>query len=478
MIKRLISVLLVNLMFATSALAQGITLFKDEDGNTNWQHLANWTSGTLIILLTVVIGNLIYSRRALRHSNGSLEQIRQDLERRVEERTATLNESNRLLIESNDNLEGEVSRHLSTAELLQASEFYIKDVLKSMPLMLVGLDKNFQITQWNSYAEKVSGITTDTALGKDLWKVYPIITVNRAQIQQALDSNESVTIEHSQRGMYHFDITIYPLQEGSDEGVVILIDDVSKKVMAENMLIHNDKMSSMSELASSMAHDINIPLKSILFDLESFQGLMVEGEAGTDEAKALLEDAMEKGRSVSSIINNLLIFARGNNDEKQMASVPELMEHAIELAGGMLSISNEHSFKDVVVEREYEDNLPQIPCYVTELQYVFISLFRHACHAMGQSVDEGLEPKIRVTVSECYDALWIKVQHNGVGLSNEEQMDLFEPFFGNAQNLNEYDASNRLSFAYFIVTEQHQGDMAVTSDKQVGSTFHIQIRLK
>ncbi len=478
MIKRLISALSLNLILASTALAQGITLFKDEAGNTNWQHLANWTSGTLIILLVVVIGNLFYSRRALRHSNGSLELIRQDLERRVEERTATLNESNALLTVSNDKLESEVTRHMSTAELLQASESYIKDVLKSMPLMLVGLDKNFQVTQWNNYAEKVSGISTDSALGKDLWKVYPIITVSRAQIQQALDTNERVTVEHSQRGMYHFDITIYPLQEGTEDGVVILIDDVSKKVMAENMLIHNDKMSSMSELASSMAHDINIPLKSILFDLQSFQSLMAEGEVETDEAKALLEDAMEKGHSVSTIINNLLIFARGRNDEKQMASVPELMEHAIELAGGMLSLSDEHSFKDVVIEREYEDDLPLIPCYVTELQYVFISLFRHACHALGQSVGDGSDPQIKVVVSECYDALWIKIQHNGVGLSNEEQMDLFEPFFGNAQNLTDYDSSSRLSFAYFIVTEQHQGDMAVTSDKDVGSTFHIQIRLK
>jgi len=131
-----------------------------------------------------------------------------------------------------------------------------------------------------------------------------------------------------------------------------------------------------------------------------------------------------------------------------------------------------------VIEREFESDLPLIPCYVTELQYVFISLFRHACHALGQSEDGGLKPVIRVSVSECYDSLWIKIQHNGVGLTNQEQMDLFEPYFGTAPNLSNYDASSRLSFAYFIITEQHQGHMAVTSDKNVGSTFHIQMQLK
>ena len=112
---------------APLAFAEGVGLFKDADGKTNWQHLANWTSGTLIILLTVLIGNLIYSRKALSHSNASLEKNRRELERRVEERTATLNESNSLLTESNTNLAQEVARHLETADLLRASDSYIKD---------------------------------------------------------------------------------------------------------------------------------------------------------------------------------------------------------------------------------------------------------------------------------------------------------------------------------------------------------------
>jgi len=469
--------LLPLLLIAPWASAGGIGIFKDAEGNTNWQHLANWTSGTLIILLVIVISDLIYSRRAVRRSNDSLETIRQNLELRVQERTATLDESNHLLTQSNEKLEQEVVRHVDTAEKLRASDSYIKDVLKSMPLMLVGLDKDCRITQWNRYSEKVSGVTTELALGQDLWKAYPIITVTRAQVQQALEANETLTVEHSQRGMYHFDITIYPLQEGSDVGVVILIDDVSKKVMAENMLIHNDKMSSMSELASSMAHDINIPLQSLLYDVENVQKLLTDGESAQGEYLPLLDDAAEKGRSVSSIISNLLMFARGSSEDKQMASVPEIMEHALELASGMLSVSEDISFNDIVIERDFEANLPLIPCYVTEMQYVFISLFRHACHALSLHAAEGFTPEIKVHVSERYDALWIKIQHNGIGLDNQEQMDLFEPFFGNGPNRGAYDASSRLSFAYFIITEQHQGHLAVTSDKRVGSTFHIQMQL-
>ena len=77
-----------------------------------------------------------------------------------------------------------------------------------------------------------------------------------------------------------------------------------------------------------------------------------------------------------------------------------------------------------------------------------------------------------------YDNLWIRIHHNGLGLSNEEQMYLFEPFFRKDSPDGGYDASKRLSFPYFIISEQHQGQIAVTSDHNVGTTFHIQMPLK
>lgn len=71
-------------------------------------------------------------------------------------------------------------------------------------------------------------------------------------------------IKHSQRGQYHFNITIYPLKDQSVTGVVLLIDDITQQVNSETMLVQKDKMSLMGEMASTMAHDINIPLRAML----------------------------------------------------------------------------------------------------------------------------------------------------------------------------------------------------------------------
>jgi PAS domain S-box-containing protein len=469
---------------SSSALALTVTIFKDEQGKTNWQHLANWTGGTLLILLSIVTVYLFVARRRAHQANQELNAIRNELEKRVKERTATLDQSNQLLKESNLLLEQEVARHLITFDQLRSSESYVKDILTSMPLMLVSLDQDGKVTQWNKRVEEVSGIDSDQALGKTLWQAYPQMTVTPEHIQQAIHDKKTIHLKQSLRGLYHFDVTIYPLREKA--GVVILVDDVTKQASAESLLIHNDKMSFMGELASTMAHDINLPLQAIMMDLRRFQRILGEGrrdqslplaDSGqVDHLNTIINDMSAKGEQVSGIISNLLAFSRSRNGKKQMVNIVEVMESTINLANEVVSVSDDLPFNQVNLVCDFEKQLPLVPCYVTELQQVFLSLFRHACGALQRrDGEESYQPEIKVLLSECYDSLWIKIQHNGVGLTGEEQRSLFEPLFADKAPEQDFDAGQRLSFSYYIITEQHQGQMAVTSDVDIGSTVHIQL---
>lgn len=466
----------LSLLLYSQAGWAKIPLFRQEDGHTNWQHLANWSAGTFIILLTILSIYLYLARRRANRANRELDKIRQELEQRVRERTA--------------NLEQEIDQHRQTTVQLQASESYIKDILTSMPLMLVGLDAQGRVTQWNREVERVSGIPAAKALGNSLWEVYPTVTVVPDHIRQAIETNEPIQLKQSLRGLAHFDITIYPLHD-SNQGVVILVDDVSKQTSAENMLIHNDKMSFMGELASSMAHDINLPLQGLLMDLRSFDRLLSKNrsEAGAlnansvDDAdmqrlQAVMEDMSSRGEQVSKIVSNMLNFARGRHEKRQVADVPELLDHTLQLASEVIPAAGGMSFQRIKLEKIYDQNLPLVPCYVTELQQVFLSLLRHASWALQRKAEEGFEPCIKLVLTESFGNLWFKLSHNGVGLNEEEQMVLFEPFFSNNESADDFDAGKHLSFSYYIITEQHRGHMAVTSDVDQGSTIHIQIPIR
>ena len=301
-------IITASLLLSPFATADIFRVFREDDGSTNWQWIANFSSSILILALTYTVLRLFVSRRQAHQYNNELEEIRAQLEKRVLERTATLNESNTLLSESNKALEAEISEHLTTTSQLRQSESYISEILQSMPLMLIGLNKDNQITQWNPRAEEVSGLAATKVIGKDLWKCYPEITVTPNQIDEAHKKQSAVTIKYSQRGQFHFDITIYPLKDQSVTGVVLLIDDITQRVNSETMLIQRDKMSLMGEMASTMAHDINIPLREMLKSVKTArQGLTDE----SFDAVALgetLEDSVIRGQQAKSVIENLSLI--------------------------------------------------------------------------------------------------------------------------------------------------------------------------
>jgi PAS domain S-box-containing protein len=446
------------LCVSSSAYANILSPFKDEAGATKWQYVANFSSSVLIVSLLIVSIFLFVALRRAARSNRELTDIKATLEDRVARRTASLEE---------------------TTAQLSSREAYIKSIVDSMPLMLIGLNKNMQITQWNHVAESITGRPFDTIIGMNLWEAYPTITLTPSQIEKVLIDRQTTTIKHSQRGQYYFDITLYTLNEHEETGIVILVDDITKQMKAENQLVERNKMSAMGELASAMAHDINVPLQSISNAIDIIeQQLNSDNEKSKNSISAILNKAKLSGKQATAIVENLLEFASSHRDNKQSVNIANLLDHSIEVAGRLYSQLNGLRFDDIALHRDYGDNVPNIPCYPSEMQHVFLRILRHVFYALCErATDNDFTPVIQVEVGNFYDSVWIKIQHNGEGLEPEEQQDVFEPFFSNTSEKPACPVEQRLSYSHFIVTEHHKGQIAVTSDKVIGTTFHIQLPL-
>ena len=160
-----------------------------------------------------------------------------------------------------------------------------------------------------------------------------------------------------------------------------------------------------------------------------------------------------------------------------MADIRHIIDHSIELAEDIMSMTSGLRFQDIEVKYEYSEDLPELPCYITKLQQVFLSLIRHACSALGRVDDIDHVPTIRVAVTSLYDDIWIRFHHNGEAVSNEQQKYLFESVAEADIDSNQQSSGQRLSFSHFIITEQHQGQIAVMSDNQE-TTFSIQLPTK
>lgn len=430
--------------------------FRYADGSTRWQYIANFSSSVLILSLLILMIFLLLANRRAGRANRELINIKANLEDMVAQRTASLSEA--------------------TAEI-KSREKYITNIVESMPLMLIGLNQRMEITQWNRVAESSTGRPIASVLGKNLWEAYPAITLTSEQVADVLRNQKTLTIKHSQRDQYYFDITIYALTDKGETGAVILVDDITKQMKAENKVAERDKMSSMGELASAMAYDINLPLQAILSNLLDAEKKLTAHELAPLNTELLntLKNAYFSGQQAGAIIQNLLDLASSHHDAKTPADIGLLMDDSLKLAGNLFTDLSGLSFSAIKITRHYHPNLPQIPCFQSELQQVFIRLLRNAFHALNGA--EQPEPAINIEISEFYDSLWIKVQHNGRPLSALEQEDIFQPFFSISERAPACAVEHRLSYSHFIITDHHDGQMSVTSDEKFGTCFNIQLPL-
>jgi PAS domain S-box-containing protein len=445
--------------FSATAFADIFTVFREEDGSTNWQYIANTTASVLILTLLIGLTFLIRAHLRAMRANRALTEIKSTLEDRVATRTAVLQE---------------------TTEQLREREAYITRIVNAMPVMLVGLNQQLQVTQWNKTAEEITGRLFQDVVGKNLWDAYAAITLTREQVSSVLASGETLNLKHTQQGQYSFDITLYSLNQHDDTGIVILISDVTKQVNAENKVAERDKISAMGELASAMAYDISLPINSIFARVSSAREQIEVAELG-DVKEFLLEEVETVRKSAlqaTAIAQNLLNLAGSHRDTRRLADIPPIMDRSIALAADLFRDADNLAFEHITIRRHYASALPKIPCFPAELEQVFVRLLRNAFYALNASRWGGNgSPQITIDIGEFFDSLWIKVQHNGKSLSVDEQLAIFEPFFAIGSNASSCPVEQRLSYSYFIITGHHRGHMSVITDEQDNTCFNIQLPL-
>lgn len=449
--------LTVLLGLSINAHADPFAVFRYDDGRTNWQYIANTSASLLILILLIVLIFLIRAHWRARRSNRALTEIKATLEDRVTQRTEVLQE---------------------TAEQLRRREAYISSIVNSMPVMLIGINEQLQVTQWNRTAEEITGRPYEDVAGQNLWSAYPSITLNEEQVHGVLKYGKTLQLKHTQPGQYSYDITIYRLKEHNDTGIVILISDITKQVNAENKVVERDKLSALGELASAMAYDISRPINTIFQHVSDARQKIEAADLGDAKVRLLdeVEIVRQSAQQATAIAQNLLDLSRTDNNARQLADIPELMDSSIKLAAELLTDVDGMAFSDVEVHRQYATDVPQISCFPAELRQVFARLLRNAFYALKEGgVEPGQKPRIHIEIGRFFDSVWIKVAHQGKALDAEAQRHIFEPYFASSESATSCPVEQRLSYPYFIVTERHRGHMSVTSDDQVGTCFNIQL---
>lgn len=397
------------------------------------------------------------------------------------------------------NFESEVDERKKVEVALNKAQIYLNSIVDSMPSMLIGLDINGKVTHWNKAAEEDTGVKAELAYGEALLDVLPDMAIEMDIISKCIESGQSIfkkkVPNKSENSLTYRDIIIYPLTGASFDGVVIRIDDVTEKVRMEELMVQSEKMLSVGGLAAGMAHEINNPLAGMMqtasvmdnrlnkrltmaVNIETAEKLGIS----VDKIRAFMEERgilrmlasiNESGQRVADIVDNMLSFSRKSEQEKSSHNLVALLDKTMKLASTDYDLKGHFDFREIEIIREYEDDLPLVLCEGSKIQQVLLNILGNGAHAMMDAQIPSPCFVLRIYFLKEESMVCIEVEDNGLGMNDDTLKRVFEPFFTTkAVGLG---TGLGLSVSYFIITENHNGELSAKSEEGKGATFIVKL---
>jgi signal transduction histidine kinase len=151
-----------------------------------------------------------------------------------------------------------------------------------------------------------------------------------------------------------------------------------------------------------------------------------------------------------------------------------VIERTVELASNDYDLKKQYDFRHIKIIRDFDPDLPRVPCVISEIEQVLLNLLRNAGQAIYSQRDRTEVPRIILRTRQDEGSARIEVEDNGPGMDETVRKRIFEPFFttkGMGTGLG-------LSVSYFIITNNHFGSIRAESSPGKGTRFIIQLPLK
>ena len=242
-------------------------------------------------------------------------------------------------------------------------------------------------------------------------------------------------------------------------------DDLER---AHREMVNVEKMASLGNLASSVAHELNNPLEGILTFARLLLKRIDKSNLTPEEIQSYREDLTlmaDEALRCGNIVKNLLVFAR----QRGVSHQPVQLEPIVRRCGLLL---NHHAKMHNVELKVSSTTDESVECDPDQIQQVLIVLMMNAIEAMGTGINRAEGGVLSVAVSgvEGKEAVEIAVSDTGIGMREETKAHMFEPFFTTKSEGKGVGLG--LAVAYGII-QRHHGSIGVTSAAGKGTTFTI-----
>jgi PAS domain S-box-containing protein len=238
------------------------------------------------------------------------------------------------------------------------------------------------------------------------------------------------------------------------------LEKLRKQEQANAM--NQDKLASLGEIATGVAHEVNQPLTYINTTLQLSLEKCKNGKFNPENSIKKFERALHQTNRITSIITHLRAFGRADDDEMIPVDLSTILDNSLIL------LSEKMRLCSVVLHKEIEENIPSIIGNSNKLEQVYINFFQNSIDAL-ESSEGGI---ITVSISHDKDKkeTTLKFSDNGTGMPEEVRKKIFEPFY----TTKEIGKGTGLGMAIsYGIIQEHKGKITVESEMGSGTTFII-----
>ena len=362
---------------------------------------------------------------------------------------------------------------------------YTRHLIESSLDFQMTLDKNGKIMDVNEAFEHVIGKSRGELIGSSIYEYLPNEELEKL-VTEILEKekvrNIELTADIPGKGTLISSIsgTIFTTPEG-ESGIYLSGRDITEQRREEEelrakelQLVHSGRLSSLGEMATGIAHEINQPLSIISMAAE---GILRDIEKKRLDVSLLpkdIEDISNNVQRIDRLITHMRTYAR-QPEEWQSVEPAELLNDAFVMLSAQFRVHN------IAVSREVEEGLPAIEVDSHQVEQVFVNILLNARHELDERGEEAeregkrLEKKLVCRVSrekiEEKDYVVFEFADNAYGVPDELKTRIFEPFFTTKETGE--GTGLGLSIAYGIVTRALDGKIWVEDNEAGGASFKV-----
>ncbi len=369
---------------------------------------------------------------------------------------------------------------------LKKSKLYLERqhelILNSVADGIYGVDLEGNSTFVNRAMEKITGWRAEELIGRNQHELLhhtradgsshpksecPVYKTYRDSIPRFVDDDIFWTKEGDS---FPVEYSSTPIRDtrGVTVGSVVVFRDTSARKQAEEEarqhqmdLAHVARLSTMGEMASGIAHEINQPLTAIATNAHACIRMLESDGDHRDRIADVIERIAMQAERAGEIIRQLRQFVRKEQPRLLRVNLNQLIKDVV------LLLKPEARRADAVIELDLDEGLSPVMAQVIQIDQVILNLARNAIEAMS----ENLEGKRVVTIRTRQggaNAVIVTVADTGPGLSDEVREQVFNPFVTTKPN----GMGLGLSISQGII-EAHKGQLYIDSEPGQGAVFRF-----